>query len=259
MIPQIFNLGPIPINSFGLMIALAFIAGSKRLQIDFAARGLRPELADRYVVTGGIVGLIGARIWYLGSFWHEVREDLLGSVFASAGFVFYGGFIFSAIALFIMSRLDGIKLTSFLDALAPTLGLSYAIGRVGCQLSGDGDYGRVTDSFWGMSYAAGVLPTPPGVLVYPTPVFESLLALAVVAAVLFAQRYPFWRAPARPFGLYLVLISIERFVIEFLRIEPRVIQGFSQAQIIATCVAAVGLAMIVLRRSEGCDAPQVEG
>src|SRR5690606_6293941 len=104
---------------------------------------------------------------------------------------------------------------------------------VGCQLSGDGDYGIVTESFIGMSYATGVVPTPPGVRVYPTPFFESVLALGIVWILTTVEKLPNWSHPGMRFGLMLVLISIERFFIEFIRVEDVVLGALTQAQVIS--------------------------
>lgn len=248
MIPNILELGPIPIRSFGLMIALALFAGALRLARSFSAYGINPALAERYVTAGGISGLIGARLWHIGENWGFYKDDLFSALTASAGFTFYGGFIVATICVYILARRDGTDIAKLCDALGPCLALGYAVGRLGCQLSGDGDYGMATEGFWGMSYSTGVVPTPPGELVYPTPLFESTLSLVVLwiltrvehSRSLFVKGY-------QRFGLYLVLISIERFVVEFLRVNPRYAFSFSEAQWIAIALACAGVFLVALR------------
>lgn len=252
MIPTILELGPFPIRSFGLMVALALFAGAVRLMRSFERYGLNPQLAERYVTVGGISGLIGARLWYLGENWNEVRYDLLGALLSSAGFTFYGGFIIATIFVYLAARRDGTDVSKLCDALGPCLALGYAVGRLGCQLSGDGDYGKATLGFWGMSYASGVVPTAPGELVYPTPLFESTIALGVLWILSTIEtRDTILRGPFQRFGLYLALISVERLFIEFFRINPAVIWGLSEAQCIALLLISVGVLMVVWPRKAG--------
>ena len=248
MIPQIFHLGPLPINSFGTMIALALFAGFYLLARSFERNGVNPALAERYVLAGGLGGLLGARIWYLATNYSTIRGDFWSSAFAPAGFVFYGGFICSTALLIFMARfIDRFPIYKLLDSVGPTLALGYAIGRVGCQLSGDGDYGRDTTSIFGMSYEMGVVPTPAGALAFPTPLYESALACVIALILIKLERTPQWQAPLRRFGLYLTLISIERFSVEFLRRNPQLAYGFSEAQWIAVVLSLLGAVMVFRR------------
>ena len=176
---------------------------------------------------------------------------------ASAGFTFYGGFIVAAIVVYTLARRDGVPVARLCDALGPCLALGYAVGRLGCQLSGDGDYGIPTTSWWGMSYETGVVPTGPGVRVYPTPLFESAAALVVtwiVSAVEVSNRLS---APLRRFGLYLSLMSVERFTLEFLRPNPEALWGLSEAQIIAVGLFVIG-GLFLLRVVRGSASTPVD-
>lgn len=245
MIPNVLELGPVPIRSFGLMVALALFAGALRLAQSFTRYGIDPRFAERYVTAAGLSGLIGARLWYMAENWSVVRYDLLGALFASAGFTFYGGFIIASIVLYSMARRDGIGVARFCDALGPALALGYAIGRLGCQLSGDGDYGSVTEGFWGMSYATGVVPTPDGVRVYPTPLFESAISLAIVWILSRVERSTATLSkPLQRFGLYLALISLERIFVEVFRINPEALAGLSEAQVIGAALLLLGVLFI---------------
>lgn len=247
MIPQLIMLGPVPINSFGLMVALSLLAGMYLLTESFRAYGLPPEKAEQFVFIGGFSGLLGARLWYLLESWSEVRSDLLGALTSSAGFTFYGGFICAFLVLYWLCRSNKISFATFLDAAGPTMTLGYAIGRVGCQLSGDGDYGAMTHSVFGMSYITGIVPTPPGFLAYPTPLYESTLCILILPILLHVERKIDFGLPLRRFGLYLTLIALERFLVEFLRINPRVFSIFSEAQVISIVFMFVGLVILKLR------------
>ncbi len=244
MIPTIAEFGPIPLNSFGLMLALCFIAAAFRLRWSFERGGVNPALAETFVFTGALSGLIGSRLWYVIQHYQSLKDDLLGALFSSAGLTFYGGFILALLVVCVMCRVNKMPIYHLLDHVGPTLAIAYMIGRLGCQLSGDGDYGMVTDSIFGMSYATGVSPTPPGVLAYPTPLFESAMAAVILFITLKAEPKHWWHLPYRRFGLYLMLAAIARFLVEFLRIEPKGVLGLSEAQLISIGLFMAGSLLV---------------
>lgn len=255
MIPTIIELGPIPVRSFGLMVALALFAGAIRLSMSFTRYGIDARLAERYVTAAGISGLLGARLWYLAENWSWVQRDFFGALFASAGFTFYGGFLIAAAVVYWLAKRDGVSIGRFCDSLGPALALGYAIGRLGCQLSGDGDYGSTTFGFWGMSYATGVVPTMPGERVYPTPLFESAVSLVILFLLSWVEKGDrYFAKPLQRFGLYLVCISLERIVVEIFRINPTLVWSLSEAQVIGTVLLLVGAAFIVAPR-RGTERP----
>lgn len=247
MIPRLIELGPLPINSFGLCIALAAWAGIICLSRSFSRANISSSLGEKYVLWGILSGLIGARVWYVINNWSTFLKDPVGELFAGAGFIFYGGFFTAATVLIILSRRDKIPLHTFLDSLGPTLAIGYGIGRLGCQLSGDGDYGVPTNSIFGMAYPEGVVPTPPGVMAYPTPLYESIMAFAIAGILLkFEKGGRMFNAPYARFGLYLVLISFERFIIEFFRRNPHLFGTiFSQAQFFSLALVILGTTLIL--------------
>lgn len=244
MIPQIFWLGPLPINSFGLMVALAILVGIYRLQHSFKLNGLNPALAEGFVLAAGISGLIGARLWFIIENYTELKYDLLGALFSSAGFTFYGGLIVAWSVLYFLCRRHSIANHKFFDSVGPTMAIAYAIGRLGCQLSGDGDYGIATSSWLGMSYSSGVVPTEPGVLVFPTPLYESSCAALIAVVLSRVEPLKNWFRPYKRFGLYLLLISTERFFVEFIRVNPELLWGFSEAQLVALLLIILGSIMV---------------
>lgn len=246
MIPRLIEFGPIPVNSFGLCIALAAFGASILLAKSFERYEIDPKLSERYVLWGIVSGLVGARLWSLIHRWEDTLRDPIGEIFSSAGFIFYGGFILATAVLITLSKIDKIPFSKFLDALAPTLAFGYGVGRLGCQLSGDGDYGIPTESVFGMAYPGGVVPTPPGVLVYPTPLYESTMAFMICGVLLMMERKRV--APYSVFAWYLVLISIERFLIEFLRINPKLYGSLSEAQVISIGLVFIGLALYSFSR-----------
>jgi phosphatidylglycerol:prolipoprotein diacylglycerol transferase len=235
--PEI-HLGPITLQTFGLMFALAFVTSgwilAKRLrELDAPA-----DWAYEMVLAAAVGGLIGAKLWFSA----QSGEWDLSQIFSGSGLVWYGGGLGGAAAVALYSKWRGILNLTMLDMTAPALAAGYAVGRIGCQLSGDGDYGKVTNAWWGMGYPDGTVPTPAGVKVYPTPVLESA-SMLLLAYLLWRWRDR-WR-PGVLFGIYLILSGIERFLIEFLRRNDVVAFGMTLAQIVSIALALVGGAMIL--------------
>jgi phosphatidylglycerol:prolipoprotein diacylglycerol transferase len=186
-------------------------------------------------------GLIGARLYFLAE--HAGSESLSGSL-GGAGFTWYGGLIGGAIAVLALAWLRGVPLKPLLGAMGPGLALAYGIARIGCQLAGDGTYGRPSHLPWAMSYPHGEVPTD--VRVQPTPVYEVIASLAIFALL--------WRrrdrvAPERLFALYLVLSGCERFLVEFLRRNDQVLWGLTQPQLWAAGLAIGALAWMAVTQA----------
>lgn len=247
MIPTILEIGPIPLHSFGLMIALLFVAAVMRLGDSFAAVGIDRKLAENFVFYSVFAGLAGARVWFIIENWSLVKSDLVGAIFSGAGFTFYGGFVVALVMVAILCRKNQISLSKFFDVVGPTVALGYAIGRLGCQLSGDGDYGIATTSWLGMSYATGVVPTPEGVLVLPTPLYESAIAIVIALVLLSSKIQIKFNKPWQLWGLTLLLLSLERFSIEFIRIKERY-AGLSEAHYFAIAFGLLGFYLLVRPR-----------
>jgi len=126
-----------------------------------------------------------------------------------------------------------------LDLCAPALALGYAVGRVGCQISGDGDYGQAWDGPWAMAYPDGEVPidTP----VHPTPIYETV-AMGLVALGLWHLRDRF--RPGVLFGIYLVAAGIERLLVEFVRRNDIALAGLTVPQLESIVLALAGAALV---------------
>lgn len=248
MIPDLISIGPLTIHSFGLMVAAAIIAGLRLAARSFSKAGLPLASAEPIVFVAGVSGVIGARLWSM--FFYDLNStinDPIGTLFSSGGFVFHGGLIVSTICSSIYINRRGLPLGLVADALAPALMLGYAIGRLGCQLSGDGDYGAPTSSLWGMSYSSGYIPTPPGVLVYPTPFFESLGAFFSLWVLLGLEGSKRLKTPGCKFGVMLILMGFFRFWVEFIRVEPLLKLGITEAQLVSLVLFVVGMGLFLWR------------
>jgi phosphatidylglycerol---prolipoprotein diacylglyceryl transferase len=240
MQPEI-HLGPLTLKTFGLMFALGFLGAAAVCGRRFKELGKPTDWAYEMIFAGLVGGVVGARGYYLVQNWDSVKDDFFGNLFSGSGLVWYGGALGGAIAVCFWAWRRGFLGLALLDLAATPLALGYAIGRIGCQLSGDGDYGRVSDLPWAMSYPDGTVPTTDRV--QPTPVYESV-TMALVAWILWSLRDRL--APGLLFALYLVLSGLERFLVEFVRRNQDALLGLTAPQVESLVLMVVGLAWIGL-------------
>jgi len=240
MIPDVLHIGPIPIHLFGIFMALAFLAAGWAAGREFARRGWDPGLASNAVVWAAVGGLLGARVWIVADAWDEFVQAPIALLVTGGGFVFYGGLVGGAIAVTIYFRREGIPWLAGADAVAPSIVLGQAVGRLGCQVSGDGDWGRETTLPWGMAYPYAVVgwDKPPGVYVHPTPLYEAAAYFAIFAFLWRVRREPL--PDGSLLALYLVLSGMARFLVEFVRINPHVLLGLTEAQLVSLVLVGIG-------------------
>jgi prolipoprotein diacylglyceryl transferase len=216
-------------------------------------------------IVAAVFGFLGAKIFDNLEHWNEFIKDPIGSIFSASGLAFYGGLILAAIAVIWYGRKRNIGTYHLIDAAAPGLMLAYALGRIGCHVSGDGDWGIpnthpkpfswLPDWLWAYDYPHNVSNSgvrlencvddkfcnhlvPP---VYPTPIYETIICLGLFF-LLWALRKRL-KIPGQMFGLYLVLNGIERFFIEQIRVNIKYdIMGlkFTQAEFIAIFLLLAG-------------------
>src|SRR3954447_8273880 len=222
------HLGPITLQTFGIAFGLGFVAAGAVLAKRLRELDLPVDWAYEMIFAGLVGGLVGARLNYVVQNWDKVSNDLLGNLFSGSGLVWLGGVIGGAIGVILWAWRKRWLGLALLDTAAIPLALGYAIGRIGCQLSGDGDYGTHTDLPWGMSYPHGTVPTTD--TVHPTPVYETL-TMGLVALLLWRLRDRL--RPGVLFGLYLMIAGIERFLVEFIRRNEDVVAGLTQPQLIS--------------------------
>jgi phosphatidylglycerol:prolipoprotein diacylglycerol transferase len=229
------DIGPFTIQTFGVMFALGFLAAGvmagKRLQ----ELGKPVDWSYELIFGALVGGLVGARVYYLAEHWDEVQDDLLGSLFSGEGLVWYGGAIGGALGVIAVAWYRGFLGLALLDLAAPALALGYAIGRIGCQLSGDGDYGVESDLPWAMAYPDGTVPTTEEV--HPTPIYEAL-SMGLVAWLLWRWRDRF--RPGLLFAVYLVLSGLERLLVEFVRRNEAVVAGLTAPQLQSIVLMLIG-------------------
>lgn len=230
---------------------------------------VRPhELMSSMVVWAAIWGFLGAKLFDNLEHWDTFIQDPIGGLLSFSGLTFYGGLIFGGAAVLYIARKNGIKPLHMLDVGAPGMMLAYGVGRIGCHLSGDGDWGIdnlhpkpfswLPDWFWAYTYPNNVAnegdPIPGCVgrfcnelsnPVYPTPLYEVIAALLI-----------FWflwkirtriKIPGIMFGIYLMLNGVERFCIETIRVNSKYhVAGisFTQAELISLLLFVAGVMMV---------------
>jgi phosphatidylglycerol:prolipoprotein diacylglycerol transferase len=245
--PEIHLLG-LDLKTFGMLFALGFIAAGALIGRRLLELGKQVDLAYEMAFAALAGGVIGSRAYYVIQHYDDVKDDLIGSIFGGSGLVWYGGAIGGAIAVLVWAQWRGLLGLALLDLAAPALALGYAIGRAGCQISGDGDYGKAWDGPWAMGYPDGEVPTAPGVKVHPTPIYESL-AMGLVALALWQLRDRF--RPGVLFAVYLLCAGVERLLVEFVRRNAEVLAGLTAAQLESVGLIAVGATWLMWANGRG--------
>jgi phosphatidylglycerol---prolipoprotein diacylglyceryl transferase len=232
----------ISIKTFGVMFALGFLSAGLVLGRRLKELGKPVDWTYEITFAALVGGVVGAKLYYV------VQHGDLGSVFTGTGLVWYGGVIGGAAAVIGWARWRKMLNLQLLDICCIPLVLGYAIGRIGCQVSGDGDYGSDWGGPWAMSYPHGTVPITH--TVHPTPVYETLV-MGLVTWWLWRNRDLF--RPGVLFAWYLVLSGLERFLVEFIRRNADVVAGLTAAQLesLALIVAGTVWLLVVWRRRGG--------
>ncbi|HSP96130.1 MAG TPA: prolipoprotein diacylglyceryl transferase [Candidatus Dormibacteraeota bacterium] len=243
MYPILFHVFGIPIEAFWATVFLGFAASLLVVRADLIRLGRDSGAAYDLILWAYVGGFIGARLLLVVTAWDDFQRDPFEHLFSGSGWVWQGGIIGGAVAVIWKARRLGLPLGEVADFSGPALAIGQAIGRLGCQLSGDGDYGVPTDLPWGMSYPNGVVPTTDRV--HPTPIYEMIGCLLIFAWL--------WRRRARPhvpgslFGEYLIATGVLRFAVEFVRRNPAMAFGLTIAQWLSLVSIAIGAGLLLRR------------
>ncbi len=290
---------PLPLYSFGLMVALAILIATTltRIEVDrlFRLGLMRPvrvkETDDRgrervreaspsvllwnMALLAAGFGVLGAKLFHIIDWWDDFVQDPMGMIFSGSGLTIYGGLIVAAAAILWYAHKKGVDKARLADAVAPGLILAYGIGRIGCYLSGDGDWGvcsSLADKpawlpgwLWSETFPRNILgPVDPVVYnatqrnaecalanptgVYPTMLYEFAMAAVLAGVLWLLRKHPFkagWLI-----SLYAVFAGVERFLIEMIRVNPKGLFGLPQSQLISIgfiVAGLIGLAMTTRR------------
>jgi phosphatidylglycerol---prolipoprotein diacylglyceryl transferase len=261
MIPVLFKLGPLTVYSYGMMMALGFLAGDFVISSECRRRGLNSDFAASLVVWAALGGIVCSRIYSVIDNFPSYMQDPKSIILSGSGFVWYGGLIGGLLSSYFVSRRYKIDFLTTADMAGPALVIGQSLGRIGCLLSGDGDWGMPTTLPWGMQFPNAIVGWNgnsvlkldshnrlvsgffPGVRVHPTPIYESIL-YAAIFLFLWSRRKE-TGIPGQLFYLYMMLAGAARFMIEFLRVNPRVFMGLSEAQLIAIMMMVLGTGLYI--------------
>lgn len=248
----LLEIGNIKIYSYGLMIAIAIIVGT----IMFCKRGKDKKYDEDYllnaVIISVIAGLLGGKLLYILVEIKSIIKDPSILLNVGEGFVVYGGIIGGALALAIYSKIKKWNILEIFDLAVPALAIAQGIGRIGCFLAGC-CYGGETDLWIGVEFPADSL-APTGVHLHPTQLYSSAFDFALVIVLILYSRNK--KRSGSVFSLYLILYSIGRFLVEFLRDDPRGAIGIlSTSQIISICVfiGAIIFNCIIMKNKGSVD------
>jgi phosphatidylglycerol:prolipoprotein diacylglycerol transferase len=266
---------PLPLPTFGLCVLGAVAISIYVAKIEVRRRHEAGQIGDavRFVRKDGrrveitlppqnivvdfglitaIAGIVGARVFSMLEVPREFFADPWGLIFSRQGFNFFGGLLFGVGTGILYFRRHRLPILPCCDAFAPAMMLGYALGRAGCQLAGDGDWGIPANLalkpgwlptwLWAQTYdnnIVGATIQPPGV--YPTPIYEIVMGLLAFAILWRLRKLP--RRPGWLFCVYLLLCGLERSAIELIRVNPTIsLLGLqaTQAQIIAAALTLLG-------------------
>lgn len=227
----------LPIPTFGIIVAIAVVLATSvavRVVESYEKVGKLPSgshaIVSDMTIVSTLAGIVGARVFDILDNIDRFAADPVAMILTRSGFSIYGGLCFGILAGVIFVRRRSLPVIAMLDATAPSMMLGYGIGRLGCQISGDGDWGISADMtlkpswlpdwVWAQTYhgnIVGVIIPPPGV--YPTPMYEHAMALAMFLVLWFLRSHR--NRAGYLFSVYLLLAGFERILIEKLRINTR--------------------------------------
>jgi phosphatidylglycerol:prolipoprotein diacylglycerol transferase len=234
------------------------------------------ELVGNITIIAAISGIIGAKIFHNLENIKDFLADPIGQIMAFSGLTFYGGLICGAISVVLYCRKYKLNVLHLIDSAAPALMLAYGVGRIGCQMSGDGDWGIVNltpkpewlnsfpDWIWSYDFPNNVINagiyidgcTGRFCSVLPQPVWPTALYEVIMCIILFSVLWLIRKRitiPGLLFCIYLIMNGIERFFIEKIRVntEYDIFGGITQAEIISFCLIITGLlfSLFLLRKN----------
>ena len=243
MYPVLFRVGSFEITSFGALVAIAALVGVWLFQRELD-RARLPRAAVDAAFAGVFAGLLGAKLWWTFEFFGT--EPYSSLLFSRGGLSWFGGFTFGITAGLLVIRAKRLPLLATLSAAAPALAIGHAIGRIGCFMVGD-DYGKVSDLPWAVAFPEGLPPTLDRV--HPTQLYEAI-PLFVIGAVLIRLRRT-QHSDRVVFGTYLLLAGTTRFLVEFVRVNAKVLGPMTVAQLTAALAIVAGGLLLSGRTRHG--------
>lgn len=250
MYPILFQYKFITIGGYGVMLGIGFYLSFLLFERELKLRNINPELAYKLLIIAIPASIVGSKIFHILEHMDEFFANPREMLFSGAGLSAYGGYILAFALCYLVVRKSKENLLEIADAVSAPMALGYCFGRFGCHVAGDGCYGLDTASFLGTSYPNGIVPTTAPV--YPTPLFEVYFSFIVVGLLLQLRKRD-WPA-GKLFFLYLILNGLPRFLVEFIRRNPKGLFNLTQAQGIGIILIVIGIAGWIYSNRKAAEA-----
>lgn len=242
MHPELLHIGPLTIYTYGFMMATAFLVCYLILKHEIKKRGDDPEIASNIIFWGAIGGIVGAKIFYMVEFYRDFLQDPLGMIFSGAGLVFHGGLVGGTITVILVIRHAKKPLGEYADIIGPILLVGQGIGRIGCFFAGC-CHGKACDLPWAVTFPHA--SPPADYPVHPTQLYETIINFTMFFILVKFVR-PRLKKPWMTFAIYLMIAGLERFLLEFIRVNPKVAWGLSSAQFTSMGIFIAGLILLII-------------
>jgi phosphatidylglycerol:prolipoprotein diacylglycerol transferase len=249
MHPILFEIGHWPVYSYGVLLAVAYLAALQLAVVRARRAGIDPARVMDLGIYLIIAALVGAKVMLVLTDFNYFRTnpaEILSLV--RAGGVFYGGLIVSFLTGLWLVRRYKLPMWSTADMYAPGIALGHIVGRLGCLMAGC-CYGKPTDVPWAITFtdpvAAANVGTPLGMPLHPTQLYDAGAELLILIVLLATERKgrPF---AGRTFWLYILLYAVSRYIVEIYRGDPRgSVMGFSTSQFVSLCILPIALVMLL--------------
>lgn len=248
MHPDLCNLGPFPLHTYGLLAAIGFALGILVVLYYAKREGLNSEMIMDLALYVIIAAIVGARLFYVIGEWETFRGNWKEIIMVqNGGLVFLGGLIVAALVVVYYARVKNILILKLLDAITPSVALGEGIGRLGCFFNGC-CFGLPTKLPWGLSFPPGSLAYQyfGGEHIHPTQLYSASGLFLVFLALIWLYRRKEYDGQIFYWGI--VFYAIYRFSVEFFRFSPIHWAGLTPSQWIVLIAAALALFGIFTKR-----------
>lgn len=240
MYPELLHIGPLTIYTYGFMMATAFLVCYLIIRYELKKIGVHPDVGANIVFWAAIGGILGAKLFYLIEYFPDLIRDPAGMIFSGAGLVFHGGLIGGTAAVVIYLRHEKKDIGIYADIIGPVLLIGQGIGRIGCFFAGC-CHGKACDLRWAVTFPNA--SPPADYPVHPTQLYETLINVTLFFILTKAIR-PRTTRKGTTFSLFLVLAGAERFLLEFIRVNPKAALGLTSAQFTSAGLIVLGLVIL---------------
>lgn len=244
MYNNLFSIGRLTVHGYGLCIGIGIAAALLLIWRRSEQRHMDAQTVNTLILLVLVTGFAGAKLFFLFAHWGEFCADPLG-ILGSEGFVVYGGIVCSLLSAYLYCRKHSLPFLRWADCFIPAAALAQGFGRIGCFLAGC-CFGKPTESFLGVTFPLGSM-APAGIALWPVQLFSAAGDFLLSGVLLLLEKRN--RSDGLITGIYLLLYSTGRFLIEFLRADPRgAVGALSTSQFIALFTAAASAVIFLLRK-----------